>query len=268
MNEDDQITEKLQGLYNEFFNSTLKPITKVYLDLELVQDFKLGALLSTVQVQEEIEYIQYCIPKYNARLTNSCASFFPVLKHTDLELSRRMKQPELIELITTTAPFNLGWDAVLAILHEIEQHNAIMNAASTISLVINVYDVVYPQPLKELLTDALKQEVPTVRVIFTEEERYLAPQYEQYNVLFLYDLPEFVRPETTTSNALFNKCLFRDNHILASMRMSPNLEIPVDKLKLGFEATQRWLDLFCDHLVFIKDELPTYQPKPEKQPKE
>ena len=84
-NKVDPITQHFLKIIPEL-DYTFKLVNKIYIDMELLQDFKLGALLSTVTVKEEVEYIMSCLPVYNLKFNNRTAEYFPVLKKTDEEL--------------------------------------------------------------------------------------------------------------------------------------------------------------------------------------
>lgn len=49
------------------FKSDCKPIENIYVDLEYLQDLKLGTIINTVTVKEELAYIVHNLDGYNDR---------------------------------------------------------------------------------------------------------------------------------------------------------------------------------------------------------
>ena len=86
------VQESLDKLSKSYFTEITDKVSKIYVDMEILQDLRLGALLQTATVPEEIEYIQSCLPDYNNKLDLKTAEHFPVLNKTDDELDQIIKQ--------------------------------------------------------------------------------------------------------------------------------------------------------------------------------
>ena len=257
-----------QELYSSFFDTILKPINNIYVDLELMQDFKIGALLSMITLKEEIEYIQHNLPKYNKRYDFECAKYFPALKISEHDINLRLKSEAQNIFITTMSPFNGVWSIFANCLVDIGHHNDMTKNNVKTRIVFNIADIPYPDPLKIDITDNVNKYLHNVDVQFTQYERYDETDLSGYDLLFIYDLPQFVKPDTTTSKQFFREGKFANARIYTVPRKSKDKQIPDDKLDFAFEATHKWLQLFCDELFFINDLLPTYRQPEEPKVKE
>ena len=100
---------KLGELFDDvgkaYFNAEARPITRVYADLEYLQDLRFGALLYGVSVKEEMDYIHSKIEQYNNRYTLETAKYFPVFKKTDADLDKLLQTPVVLDKICFLAPW-------------------------------------------------------------------------------------------------------------------------------------------------------------------
>lgn len=252
----DPVQDKLNETYTSFFDNVLKPIRVIYMDMELIQDLKLGSLLTFVTMKEEIEYIQHRIPIYNARLDDDCGKYFPLLKISEKEIIERMRDPKYMDVVCTVAPFGSTYQELVRLLNGIAQHNDMTTSYLPVKILINVADLTYPKLLQLQFIESLKTSLKNIEVIFTANKRYDDDLYTSCDILLLYDLATFVKPGTNTSNLMFKSGKFIDSKIFSPKRIGPGLEIPEDKKEIAFKTTQTWLEMFCDVFVYMSNFLP------------
>lgn len=185
----DNIIDKLSESY---FNNIVSPINKIYVDMELLQDFKLGALLSTVTVKEEIEYIESCLPLYNTRFNNRTAEYFPVLKKTDDELMKIVKEQPIKTALLS--PWTRIYDNLNKVLkHLYIYYHRMSDNIKTITIVVNCADVKYPIRLFDLWATQMKDLHPFVDIKLVGYPRYTSDLefYQDFDMFFIYDHETF-----------------------------------------------------------------------------
>lgn len=262
----DKAEGKLKNLYDAFFNAALKPIRSIYVDMELLQDLKMGAMLTFITLQEELEYIQHRIPIYNDRLDDECAKYFPLLEITEEQIIERMRDLKHMDTICTIAPFSSAYQALVKLLEGSAKHNDMTTTHLPIRIVVNVADLTYPEILKRQFANALNVYLKNVEVTFVAEKRYENNIYTECDVLMLYDIATFAGPNTDTANLLFSSGKFIDCKIFTTKRIGPGINIPEDKRQLAFDTTSAWINMFCDAFVYMVNELP-FKPKVKKKDK-
>ena len=129
-----------------YFNSEMKPVTRVYADLEYLQDLRFGALLRSVTCQREMDYVHAMIGRYNNRYDQKTARYFPVLKKTDEELEQMLKTGIEKDRICFLAPWTSVYSHLLEVIDLYQQHNKrMLEKVPEMKLVINVSDVDYEE---------------------------------------------------------------------------------------------------------------------------
>ena len=189
----DTILEKLSESY---FKDLTNPVDKIYVDMELLQDFKLGALLNTVTVKEEVEYIESCLPLYNTKFNNRTAEYFPVLKKADEELLNFAKENSVRTALA--APWTRIYDNLNRILKHLyirlKQTNDVVKP---ITVVINCIDITYSIKLFDIWAKEMKKIHPFVEFKLVGYPRYQAPLdfYTGFDMFFIYDHETFFNTE-------------------------------------------------------------------------
>lgn len=222
------INDTLDKLSEEYFQNMNSPIDKIYVDMELLQDFKLGALLNTVTVREEIEYIEACLPLYNTKFNNRTAEYFPVLKKTDDELLKFVKEKPVRTALL--APWTRIYDNLNRILKHLYLHFTHMsNQAKSITVVINCADMKYPIRMFDMWATEMKMLHPFIDIKLVGYPRYEAPLdfYSEFDMFFIYDHEKFFNTDGLANaiapmqNKIF-KTVYSPPYINDSLNLDPS----------------------------------------------
>ena len=228
-----------------YFDTETKPVTRVYADLEYLQDLRFGALMYGVTIPEEMNYIHSCLRRYNERYELKTAKYFSALKKTEADIDRLLQSPIDCDRICFLSPWTSVYFQMIEILTALKRHNKhIMEEVQKIHLVINVADVHYPVELQKYLIQALEQQLDiTVEII--EQSRYTASldEYLSYQILFLYDYGRFIN---TFPSAFVGEGKFFDTRLIAMPYIEEGLGHKPDDYENVLSSTERGLDIYCD----------------------
>lgn len=242
------VYEKFTEVNNDFFLKDNKLILNVYIDLEYMQDLYIGALLSTVTIQEEIQYIKQQLVKYNKRYDLAVMKYFPVLKYTDQYLDELLHSDKL-PTICKIAPFtSVYYDLINTLVLCVENNDHLKDSNPPIHVTININNFAYPPPLLRALKATITQSCKNVKISFNNSKRYSEPVefYLKHDVLFLADYGEFVKEGTLLSNAFVSEGKFVDTKIVAHPYIDMSLNHNVDDYDYILASTEAGMDIFCD----------------------
>jgi len=186
------IQDSLNHLSESYFQNLDIPIHMIYVDMELLQDFKIGALLSTCTVKEEIEYIESRMADYNQRYDLCTAKHFSVLKKTDDELLQIMQKAPI--KTTLLSPWTKIYDNLNRILKYLYMNmHARDLRIKPITLVVNCADFKYPIQLFDIWATEMKRVHTALEIKFTTFPRYTAGVdfYKDFDMFFVYDQEKF-----------------------------------------------------------------------------
>lgn len=233
-----------------FFEDENRPIVKIYVDLEYLQDFRFGALLTSITIKEEMKYVMARLAQYNQRYHQATATYFSALKLTDTTLDGWIKGKQSDRIILT-APFTSVYYDFISLLRLINTHNTnVCDTLPKLRISINATDVVYPEAYKVALTGAIKAGIDNVAVEFTIEPRYKASaaMYLEYDLMFLYDYGQFISETSTTMKPFIADGKFENKKIMAHPYIDPKLNHPKEDYDYILQSTEAGLNMFCDFM--------------------
>ena len=227
------------------FKSEYKPIKRVYVDLEYMQDLRLGALINMLNVKEELSYVVHNLPKYNSRYDRKICKYFKALKIDESEIDNLMRQPEIIDKLCVTAPFTSIYYQLHEIIIAARNHSkAIEDNPKSIELVVNCSDVDYPKILQDKLCSTLAKQLDVVPR-FTKTPRYSLSdnEYLGYDLLLLYDYGEFVKQH---ASSLIGTGKYADTRIVAQPYIEDEILPKTEDPENLLEYTEKSIDVYCE----------------------
>lgn len=129
----------------KIFNEISKSITSIYMDIEFVQDFRLGALLQLISSQEEYNYIYSKIEDYSTSMDDNTMKHFPLLKITNEQIDAYLKDPEHWFQISLESPFYVNLTEFTNLLALIVQQNIASKEKKSIEIFIGSSTMKYPK---------------------------------------------------------------------------------------------------------------------------
>lgn len=235
------------------FKSEHKPIKRIYVDLEYMQDLRLGALLSMLKVKEEFGYVNHNLPKYNSRYDRQIGKYFKALKISDADITKRMHDPISCEKICVISPFTSIYYRLFTIVAAARTHlKAIEDHPTDIELVINCADVPYPEILQDRLCSTLAQQL-AVAPRFTRTKRYSLPdnEYLTYDLLLLADYGEFIKQHAST---LIGTGRYTDTRIVAQPYIEDEILSKAEDPEHLLDYTEKSLGVYCE-FSYLRSEI-------------
>lgn len=251
------IYEKFKEANNDFFLKENKPIHNVYVDLEYMQDLYLGALLSTITVEEEIQYISKQLDAYNKRYDLATMKYFPVLKYKDSDLNMMLNSSK-INTICRIAPFtSIYYTLIKSLILFMENNIRISDINSPVHLMINIDNFDYPEQLLQVLKSTIYRSCKNIKITINNAKRYTEPVdfYLKYDVLFLADYGAFIKEGTLLSNAFVGDGKFIDTKIVAHPYIDMSLNHKEEDYDYILASTEAGMDVFCD-FCFLPSTIP------------
>ena len=127
-----------------FFEGFDKPITSVYLDMDFLQDYKLGALMNMISTEVEYEYIKSQIDAYNKSDTESITEIFPALGFKEEQVEAFVRDPENSELLAIESPFFTSLKAVVDFLMDVIESNIFKKSNDKLELYVGCSSFKFP----------------------------------------------------------------------------------------------------------------------------
>jgi len=240
------------------FKSDHKPIKRIYIDLEYMQDLRFGALLNMLKVKEEFGYVNHNLSKYNARYDRQLCKYFKALKIDEARIDRVLNRPIAVDKICVTAPFTSIYYHLFQIIIAANNHlKAIEDNPRPIELTINCSDVSYPKILQEKLCSTLAQQLAVIPR-FIQTKRYSLPdnEYLTYDLLMLVDYGAFF---TQHAAALIGTGRYADTRIVVQPYIEDDILAKADDPKYLLDYTEKSLGVYCE-FSYLRSEIWLDQP--------
>ena len=240
-----KLGELFDDVGKSYFEAEARPVTRVYIDLEYMQDLRFGALMYGVTVNEEMQYIHNRLEQYNNRYDRETAKYFPVLKKSENDLNVLLQNPISRDRICFLAPWTSVFFNFVELLTSLKQHNRrLLDHEPPMTVVINVSDVQYPDELKHYLSEVLSKQW-NVNVEVQQLTRYSGElsEYLEYQLMFLYDYGLFVN---TFPSAFVGEGKFSDTRIIAQPYIDMSLKHKPEDYEYVLTSTEKGMDIYCD----------------------
>jgi len=246
---------KLQA---KMFDSEHGAINKIYVDMELLQDLKFGALLTTITVKEELSYIYSKLAEYSNRTDLNICSYFPALKKKEADISAIISNPDMKYKLAVISPFTTAYDEFIAILMSAIRHNSVVANGAIPSITLNIADMPYPIDVLDAFINNLKRLVPKLAVTVTTYPRYSmsTSTFITHDMFFLLEMHNLVKEftpiavEFVQNGSFFGKKLYALPYIDKTLHKDPN---DYDKILV---STEYGLGIYCD-FKYISSQLVT-----------
>lgn len=245
--------EMFDEVGKSYFDQDSKPVTRVYVDLEYIQDLRFGALLYGVTVEAEMKYIHSQLKRYNNRLDFATAKYFSILNKTDEELDRLLHKDIVKDRICFIAPFTSVYYNLLEAIDMFKSHNKrMLDVETDMYLMINCADIDYPEELKKHLCAVLSHQLD-INVEFQQIKRYEmdVKDYLSYDLLFLYDYGKFVN---TFPTKFVGEGAFINTKVVAKPYVEEGLKINPNRYEEVIASTEKGMDIYCD-FNFLKSQI-------------
>jgi len=255
------VNNETLALCDKISKESMRPLVTqkefVYVDAELLYDFRLAGLLSLIRNgASDYNYIMQHVKEYLDADTLECAKFFPELGITEADIDAVLADPEKSAIIAAIAP-------PTKLLHELGRCIMVLNTLNTskethrpIQLTINQSRVQIHNYLKKQIARVVHMDDPSVIIHFTSYPGWkTVPQevLKNQDAIFIYDIKEFLLEGTNSQKALTTDFGLGTVDIMALAQSDLN-EADTPK---GLSNMKMILSLFCTKFTFFKKTLLT-----------
>jgi len=201
---DDATMKKAEGLIEEFrldyFKERFSPIKNIYIDMEVLQDFRMGALLCLIETQSEFDYIKHVVNKkdsvYQSRLHDRTMEFFPILDHiTDEDIDKFIEDKKNHKALVKVSPMTLMYQELPEILGMLEDRNNAVsrNTSPNGTIHIGTNTVHYDNKDQYNLTLAiLAANINFKPYIYNKPFYAIGRSLESYDMFFINNIRKFL----------------------------------------------------------------------------
>jgi hypothetical protein len=149
--------EQSEYIFNQLQNVDYDDVTRIrktfYIDLQYIQDIKIGAISSLIQNEEEYNYFLSCLDDYNDKLYNKHASYFPNLNISENELDKYITTSKYIKFLVATSPLTSTYLELKKLLDNIHANNV---RNKELYPDYKIYVNIYPWNIKKIKEDVPK----------------------------------------------------------------------------------------------------------------
>lgn len=172
-----------------------KTISSIYLDIECMLDFKLGALLQMITTDEDYGIIKARLGNYINRFDLEIMKYFPEIKITEEQVLEVIKLPENSEMLIKISPETTVADTVPPFINNL--YHALRSSYSgtdEINVTIGCRYFEIPKSSQEFIRNALSGYAENVNVSFVHGEYgdALAPVLNRFDMFVLYYTQDFL----------------------------------------------------------------------------
>ena len=238
------------NMAQQHFDELFKPVSNVYLDLDMLWDHRIGALVSMVKTSAEYEYILHKLDAYNDNWDKRISTNFPILDISDEMVDNFIQDPDNSKLISFTSPIKTCYANLPLWLDSIFSHNRKQGKVNDVTLYINSQTFCPHKEFQESVVKALQNMFPNLNVGFiaTSLDKF-HQKIPLTNIQFfiISDFQRFMMPDTVFPNLLMNDMVFSDTYLKVAKTVDLDILQQEDRPEIDelFNRTKLTMDLFC-----------------------
>lgn len=204
------VQNEFKQLCGKMSEEMMKPFMaqkeNIYIDADLLYDYRLGAVMALIQGEEDYNYVMQHVQEYLDAPTLECAKFFPKLGLTEQKLDEVIADPKYFVFISAAAPATqlLGEDleTLIRLFNTINQSKEVTRP---LHLTINQRHIKIHEVYKKAIRERIWKVDPSVVIDFTEYKTWAdVPErtIECQDFLGVYDMIEFLREGTNSQKLI------------------------------------------------------------------
>lgn len=237
-----------------YYESVNKPFRKVYVDMEMLFDYRLTAYLSLLKNEEEYEYMKTCLPAYKLFKGRELKTVFPQLPYTTSDALELMRDKEfqyylsmkpLITTISNVLPIQL------TVMTDTNYKNPTYDKKPIEVYLVNQLFPISLEAQRNIVL-SLTSIIDNISIKFVhgfiplENPEILSGS----DLCLIYDIKEFLIEESTTTKALCLDNYFINGSVIADFRLEDSSPFITEDSKILFSNTEKVLNHFT-YFYFI-----------------
>ena len=192
--DDRQFTRMVDKESADIIKSMMMPMKTIYIDSDFLYDYRLGALLLLAKNENEYNYILSRLDEYECNPTMHITSVFPDLNLTETDVDLMEYDIKFEEYVIAGAPKTELLDEFHSFLAWIGTYNRSQTEDPGFTIIINFRNHKMPDEawgkLKSYLSNGSKY-IQIERTEFKSWDDMPRGLYENINLLFVYNIPDF-----------------------------------------------------------------------------
>lgn len=202
---DEKTMEHMNGLLSEFkdeyFKSMLNPIKHIYIDLEVLQDFRLGALFCLISTDSEYQYIKHVLEQeqcpYQVRLDDLTMSYFPAIKSiTDDDITEFINDSANHKALVKVSPMTYMYTQFREIMQVIVDRNQSIDKSKDpgAKFHIGTNTVKYDnEDIFNLMVAFFSGDTRFPIVVYNKPLHAIGRDFKEYQMYFIYNISDFLQ---------------------------------------------------------------------------
>ncbi len=168
----DRIASAIKRSNDREFEDMNMPIKRIYIDIEFLQDFRLGALIKLISTDVEYQYILSQLPRYSTSHGEPITSFFPELGFTEEQIKAYISDKKNWEGLAMDSPFYENVQAICVFIAKYVEHNNRVGYSAPIDIYIGCTDLLYCIEARRKLAVILLDFLDMANLIFIPTSLY------------------------------------------------------------------------------------------------
>ena len=242
-----RILDSLKRNNEKEFEDMMTPIKRVYIDIEFLQDFRLGALIKLIKTDVEYQYIREKIPIYSASHGEPVTKFFPDLGFKEEQIDEYMKDESHWEGLAMDSPFYENVKAICVFIGEYLKHNVRVGYNKPIDVYIGCTDLLYCIQARRRLAVILMDLLDSVNLVFIPTSLYEFEEVaiDDYDVYMVASPNKLINNEKLVKK--FEKMEMSNKTVIGLLELDTTEEELKDagmSADDAFEATVEFCNMF------------------------
>lgn len=192
----------IEEFRNDYFKSKFSPIRHMYIDLEMLQDFRLGALFCLIKTDAEYQYIKHIISKennaYKTRLNEDTMTWFPAIESiTDKDLDEYIENPDNHKRLVVSSPMTTTYLELFDMFVSIIDRNRSVGGPE---LIVNIgtSSVVYDVVDKGNLVTAFTEKISGFKVFVHDTWMdNIKSNVSNFDMIMAHNISKFIQSDFT-----------------------------------------------------------------------
>lgn len=251
---DDKTLELCDRISTEVMRPLVTQKEFLYVDADVLFDYRLGALLATIKGEDDYNYILKHVDEYLNAPSLECAKSFPDLNRTDADLDKlAVDKSSALSLAALTPPTKV-LEQLPIMIRVLNTINLSKETQRPIHVTVNQRRVEITDFVKNAITAAVTRGDASATVAFTTYKSWFdVPEdlLKRQDVIIVYDLKEFLMTGTTSQKLLVDTNELSMTDIMALTQS----ELKQEDTALGLDNMKNVMELMCDKFTFINKTL-------------
>lgn len=249
---------QIQKFQSKIIENDIEPIKNIYIDLRCLKDIQLGALLTYLHEDRDVEGYSYVLAEvehYRKRMDNTIMRYFPLLSYTEKQIEDRILDPTYTDKIVALSPTTGCYENLHRIFYVIKRRNDHFDRQYPTRIIFNVYPFKLTPYIQKFLTDVVNTICPQFKVGFIQKPlKYLSTSSLtdngklDFKIFFIWDVWDtFLGEDSHLKGPFTEDMLFFNAQVYGSKKFQilPKEEEMEEGLH-NLELLRGYLNICCE----------------------